>query len=138
MTVALDYFVKQELILISCHALGSFFLVPWTVPTPSEAEHGSQESAGMREIEKRMAVIALIDLGKTLIMLVYWWQLFAPGWIEVYVSRAPAMWSQVVLALAVHLWLDLLQSAITVFTVHLARLRHSLTQLACRAEDPGT
>ena len=138
MTVALDYFVKQELILISSHALGSFFLVPWTAPTTSEAEHGPQESTTIREIEKRMAVIALIDLGKTLIMLLYWWQLFAPGCIEVYVSRAPAMWAQVVLALAVHLWLDLLQSAITVFTVHLARLRHSLMQLACRAEDPGT
>ncbi|CAE7834353.1 unnamed protein product [Symbiodinium necroappetens] len=134
MTVALDYFVKQELILISSHALGSFFLVPWTAPTTSEAEHGPQESTTIREIEKRMAVIALIDLGKTLIMLLYWWQLFAPGCIEVYVSRAPAMWAQVVLALAVHLWLDLLQSAITVFTVHLARLRHSLMQLACRAE----
>ena len=106
MTVALDYFVKQELILISCHALGSFFLVPWTdPPMQPECEDGSQDSMALREIERRMGVILLIDTGKTLIMLVYWAKLFAPGWIETYVSRAPSMWAQVVLALAVHLWL---------------------------------
>jgi len=112
MGIALDYFVWQEIILTGCHAFGSMVSVGY--PDQNQKEFP-------REIRDCMFRVLRVDAGKTIVIAIFWWN-FQPTGLTTLIDRMPDQDSQIVFAVVVHFVMDMMQSAVTFFTIYLGKL----------------
>jgi len=111
--VSIDYFVWQELILTSTHGVLSLFVGD---PSP----HAGSGHSYARQLAKSFTVILGIDGFKTLVMLVFRCN-FTEGAISYYVNRLPTLPVQLCVSVLIHAMLDLIQTAVTMFTMFIGR-----------------
>merc|ERR1712048_1308751 len=113
---AINYFVWQELILISTHMIFSAAILPCLDDDPDR----------IQDLKKTFCSITVMDILKTLFTFVYWLN-FQPGLMATTCDRLPTIESQIYASLLIHGVLDVVQSATTVFTMYISRFVKNLT-----------
>jgi len=110
MSYTLDFFVRQEFLLVLVHVACSGLILPF-VP---------QRSNRLRDMVMVFRFILLMDAGKTVANYLLWSH-WTKGVIADTIDRLPDQPSQICASLLIHAVLDMLQSASTVFTMFLSR-----------------
>jgi len=117
MGIAIDYFVKQEAILIAVHALVAAVGVPLI-------EKWFQDRFGdgfQTVLQARFCSVLLADSVKTGIMFIFYFALFSPGLIASYFNRLPDEYTQIAVAVLIHIVLDVAQALVTFFMFYIGR-----------------
>jgi len=139
--LSIDYFVFQEIILISIHACLAVFVgdphkstpeaIPGSKPKeqsepPLEAKKKSDEKSlkGVpyaKQLAWACLVVFGIDAFKTLVMFVFWYN-FKTGPLAFYFNRLPNIQVMLVASVFIHALLDMLQAAVTMFTMFIGKM----------------
>lgn len=107
----LEFFVRQELILIALHVTGSMIFLP-LVP---------QKSERLSDMLRVFWFIFAMDFGKTFADYILWTTWPLGGAIADYVDRLPDQQSQICVSLLIHFVFDAMQTGASLFTMFLSR-----------------